>query len=52
MGKRAALIMPQTRKILEQMGDRLRLARLPRKPSPQLLPAPAGPIRATPLPTD
>ena len=26
MGKRAAVIMPQTRKILEQMGEQIRLA--------------------------
>ena len=37
MGKRAAVIMPQTRKILEQMGEQIRLARLRRKLSLELV---------------
>ena len=42
MGKRAAVIMPQTRKILEQMGEQIRLARLRRKLSLELVAERAG----------
>lgn len=47
MGKRAAVIMPQTRKILEQMGEQIRLARLRRKLSLELVAERAGISRAT-----
>lgn len=47
MGKRAAVIMPKTQKILEQMGEQIRLARLRRKLSSQLVAERAGISRQT-----
>ena len=46
MAKKAAVIMPQTREILAQMGEQIRLARLRRKLSLELVAERAG-IRAT-----
>ena len=37
MSKKTAVIMPKTREILEQMGEQIRLARLRRKLSSQLV---------------
>ena len=37
MAKKAAVIMPKTREILEQMGEQIRLARLRRKLSLELV---------------
>ena len=45
MAKKAAVIMPQTREILAQMGEQIRLARLRRKLSLELVAA--GISRAT-----
>ena len=39
MAKKAAVIMPQTREILAQMGEQIRLARLRRKLSLELVAA-------------
>ena len=47
MAKKAAVIMPQTREILEQMGEQIRLARLRRKLSLELVAERAGISRAT-----
>ena len=47
MAKKAAVIMPQTREILEQMGEQVRLARLRRKLSLELVAERAGISRAT-----
>ena len=47
MSKRAAVIMPKTQKILEQMGEQIRLARLRRKLSSQLVAERAGISRQT-----
>ena len=42
MAKKAAVIMPQTREILAQMGEQIRLARLRRKLSLELVAARTG----------
>ena len=47
MAKKAAVIMPQTREILAQMGEQIRLARLHRKLSLELVAERAGISRAT-----
>ena len=47
MAKKAAVIMPQTREILAQMGEQIRLARLRRKLSLELVAERAGISRAT-----
>ena len=47
MAKKAAVIMPQTREILAQMGEQIRLARLCRKLSLKLVAERAGISRAT-----
>ena len=47
MAKKAAVIMPKTREILEQMGEQIRLARLRRKLSLELVAERAGISRAT-----
>lgn len=47
MSKRTAAIMPQTQKILEQMGQQIKLARLRRKLSAELVAERAGISRAT-----
>ena len=47
MAKKAAVIMPQTREILAQMGEQIRLARLRRKFSLELVAERAGISRAT-----
>ena len=47
MAKKAVVIMPQTREILAQMGEQIRLARLRRKLSLELVAERAGISRAT-----
>lgn len=47
MSKRAVVIMPKTRDILEQMGEQIRLARLRRELSSQLVAERAGISRQT-----
>ena len=47
MAKRTAIIMPDTQEILEQMGEQIRLARLRRKLSLELVAERAGICRAT-----
>ncbi|NCB41166.1 MAG: XRE family transcriptional regulator [Clostridia bacterium] len=47
MSKKAAIIMPKTREILEQMGEQIRLARLRRKLPAQLVAERAGISRQT-----
>lgn len=47
MSKKSAIIMPSTRKILEQMGEQIKLARLRRKLSSQLIAERAGISRQT-----
>lgn len=47
MSKKAAIIMPKTREILEQMGEQINLARLRRKLSAQLIAERAGISRQT-----
>ena len=47
MAKKAAVIMPQTRETLAQMGEQIRLARLRRKLSLELVAERAGISRAT-----
>lgn len=47
MSKNAAIIMPKTREILEQMGEQMKLARLRRKLSSQLVAERAGISRQT-----
>lgn len=47
MSKRTVVIMPKTQKILEQMGEQIRLARLRRKLSSQLVAERAGISRQT-----
>ena len=47
MAKKATVIMPQTREILAQMGEQIRLARLRRKLSLELVAERAGRSRAT-----
>ena len=44
MAKKAAVIMPQTREILAQMGEQIRLARLRRKLSLELVAERAEPL--------
>ncbi len=47
MSKKSAIIMPGTRQILEQMGEQIKLARLRRKLSSELLAERAGISRQT-----
>ena len=47
MSKKAVIIMPSTAKNLEQMGEQIRLARLRRKLSAELVAERAGISRAT-----
>ncbi len=47
MNKRNIVIMPSTEKILEQMGEQIKLARLRRKLSAELVAERAGISRAT-----
>lgn len=47
MSKRTTVIMPQTEKILAQMGEQIKLARLRRKLSAELVAERAGVSRAT-----
>lgn len=47
MSRRTAIIMPQTEKILAQMGEQIKLARLRRKLSAELVAERAGISRAT-----
>lgn len=47
MSKKTIVIMPQTEKILEQMGEQIKLARLRRKLSAELVAERAGISRAT-----
>ena len=47
MSKKAAIIMPKTGEILEQMGEQIKLARLRRKLSAQLIAERAGISRQT-----
>jgi transcriptional regulator with XRE-family HTH domain len=47
VSKKAAIIMPKTREILEQMGEQIKLARLRRKLSAQLIAERAGISRQT-----
>ena len=47
MSRTASVIMPQTRAILQQMGEQIRLARLRRKLSASLIADRAGISRTT-----
>ena len=47
MGKKAVVLLPGTEKILEQMGEQIRLARLRRDLSTELVAERAGISRAT-----
>lgn len=47
VSKKAAIIMPKTREILEQMGEQIKFARLRRKLSSQLVSERAGISRQT-----
>lgn len=47
MSKKAAIVMPKTRGILEQMGEQMKLARLRRRLSSQLVADRAGISRQT-----
>lgn len=47
MAKRSTVIMPKTRDILEQMGEQIRLARLRRNLTSELVAERAGISRAT-----
>ncbi len=47
MSKKTAIIMPQTREILETMGEQIKLARLRRKLSSELVAERAGISRQT-----
>ena len=47
MSKKTAIIMPQTREILETMGEQIKLARLRRKLSSELVAEGAGISRQT-----
>ena len=47
MSKKSTVIMPKTREILEQMGEQIKLARLRRKLSAQLVAERAGISRQT-----
>ena len=47
MGKKSASVLPQTQEILSQMGEQIKLARLRRKLSSELVAERAGISRAT-----
>ena len=47
MSKKPAIVMPKTRKILEQMGEQIKLARLRRNQSARLIAERAGISRQT-----
>lgn len=47
MGRRATVILPETRDILRQMGEQIKLARLRRRISSQLVADRAGISRST-----
>ena len=47
MSKRTAVVMPKTQNILEQMGEQIKLARLRRNLSAELIAERAGISRAT-----
>lgn len=47
MSKRSAIVMPKTQKILSQMGEQIKLARLRRNLSAELIAERAGISRAT-----
>lgn len=47
MSKKSVVIMPQTKEILEQMGEQIKLARLRRRLSAELVAERAGISRAT-----
>lgn len=47
MNRRSVVIMPKTKEIMEQMGEQIRLARLRRKLSAQLVAERAGISRQT-----
>lgn len=47
MGKKSVNIVPQTERILEQMGEQIKIARLRRKLSTELVAERAGICRAT-----
>lgn len=47
MGRKAAIILPQTQKLLNQLGEQIRLARLRRHLSSELVAERAGVSRAT-----
>lgn len=47
MGKKSVVIMPQSQRILEQMGEQIKLARLRRRLSAGLVAERAGISRAT-----
>ena len=47
MGKKAVVLMPQTMKFLETMGEQIKMARLRRKISAELAAERAGVSRAT-----
>ena len=47
MGKRSVCVLPQTQEILQQMGEQIKLARLRRKLSSELVAERAGISRAT-----
>lgn len=47
MGRRKAIVMPQTKRILEEMGQQIRLARLRRGLATDLVAQRAGISRAT-----
>ena len=47
MGRKSVPVMPQTREILRQMGEQIKLARLRRKLSSELVAERAGISRAT-----
>lgn len=47
MGKKAVVLLPQTEKILSQMGEQIKMARLRRKLSAELVAERAGVSRTT-----
>ena len=47
MGKKSVVLMPQTKEILETMGEQIKMARLRRKISAELVAERAGISRAT-----
>lgn len=47
MGRKAVVVLPQTQKLLSQMGEQIRLARLRRHLSSELVAERAGVSRAT-----